>query len=439
MDHRVDIYSLGLVMFAMLAGKPPFTGSDVIKVLQLQQHEPAPRVASLAPDVPGELDELIARMLAKDPAARPTNALSLGRLLAAIAAVSTPASAPTTPLARRAPSTAPDAAGHGVDLFAPTRGIPGRPEATPPDPSGRLPATRAATGMKADNTTKLPGAGSSSGTGVSPAAATVVERTPHNRFTTVAELDRLADKQAARDRRIEHRVQVVAVFGSLALFAAAGYLFFRKPTADEVFARIEADQGAIAAGDNLRDATPAIDDFLARFPEDPRTNQVRKMARSLAVDKLAKRARRRVPANGSLLPIERAYRAAMEREKDSPATCCVALESLIAVHLHSAAAATATASRPQDDDPSLWIDLARRQVERLRPDAEKERKDDAKKIGEIFRRAATLAAEAQATSGAAREQLLAQRRELLESIITLYDDRAHAAEDVAAARRLLKQ
>ncbi|MFM9010829.1 MAG: serine/threonine-protein kinase, partial [Planctomycetota bacterium] len=73
-DHRADLYSLGLVMFAMLAGKPPFQGS-VADVVEAQKSLRPPRIATLVPDVPPALDDLIDALLAKPPESRPHSRL----------------------------------------------------------------------------------------------------------------------------------------------------------------------------------------------------------------------------------------------------------------------------------------------------------------------------------------------------------------------------
>jgi WD40 repeat protein/serine/threonine protein kinase len=69
-DIRSDIYSLGCTLFRLLAGEVPFRGKSAMEKLMARALEEAPRVGSLRPDLPVELDECVARMMARDPAAR---------------------------------------------------------------------------------------------------------------------------------------------------------------------------------------------------------------------------------------------------------------------------------------------------------------------------------------------------------------------------------
>jgi eukaryotic-like serine/threonine-protein kinase len=70
-DQRADIYALGCVLFEMIARRPPFVRGGAGEVLIAHISEVPPRLSSLAPATPVALDELVADMLAKDPAARP--------------------------------------------------------------------------------------------------------------------------------------------------------------------------------------------------------------------------------------------------------------------------------------------------------------------------------------------------------------------------------
>ncbi|WP_438039357.1 serine/threonine-protein kinase [Sorangium sp. So ce128] len=85
-DARADVFALGAVLFECLTGRPAFAGTDVLAVLARLLLEPAPRVRELRPDVPPALDALVARLLAKDPAARPASAAEVAAALRALGA-----------------------------------------------------------------------------------------------------------------------------------------------------------------------------------------------------------------------------------------------------------------------------------------------------------------------------------------------------------------
>jgi serine/threonine protein kinase/formylglycine-generating enzyme required for sulfatase activity len=70
-DARSDVYSLGCVLFFLLAGRPPFDPGTVWDRLDAHRDIPAPDVRDFRTDVPGPLAELVARMLAKRPDDRP--------------------------------------------------------------------------------------------------------------------------------------------------------------------------------------------------------------------------------------------------------------------------------------------------------------------------------------------------------------------------------
>jgi eukaryotic-like serine/threonine-protein kinase len=79
---RTDLYSLGVVLFWMLAGRPPF--DDTVPAILLSRHldEPAPDVRSLRPGVPPRIAELLSRCLEKSPERRPSSAAEVARSFA---------------------------------------------------------------------------------------------------------------------------------------------------------------------------------------------------------------------------------------------------------------------------------------------------------------------------------------------------------------------
>ena len=81
---RCDLYSLGSVMFALLAGKPPFAAATMIEVITALQNEPAPSVLQLTPDTPQELDRIVLQLLEKDPHKRIPTALAVANCLQAM-------------------------------------------------------------------------------------------------------------------------------------------------------------------------------------------------------------------------------------------------------------------------------------------------------------------------------------------------------------------
>jgi len=150
LDVRSDIYSLGVTLFHMLAGKVPFSGS-LAQVMSQHLHREPP-LEALAGQSPAVLD-LLRKMLAKDPAMRQQTPADLRQEIeTCLVSATVPASSPVVPVAdqnfeTQAIDAAPPAGGPASEgtrntavrpAFADDRGIAASPgDFVPPDPNTR--------------------------------------------------------------------------------------------------------------------------------------------------------------------------------------------------------------------------------------------------------------------------------------------------------------
>jgi uncharacterized RDD family membrane protein YckC len=70
LDHRSDLYAVGVTLFYLLTGKVPFEAEQMVQLVATVLEKPAPNVAVLNQSVPKELAAVVARLLEKDPARR---------------------------------------------------------------------------------------------------------------------------------------------------------------------------------------------------------------------------------------------------------------------------------------------------------------------------------------------------------------------------------
>ncbi len=76
-DPRSDLYSLGIVMYEMVAGKPPFSGENPVSIAYKQVHDQPTPLNKLVEGIPRPFEAVVAKLLAKDPKLRYSSAHAL--------------------------------------------------------------------------------------------------------------------------------------------------------------------------------------------------------------------------------------------------------------------------------------------------------------------------------------------------------------------------
>ena len=156
-DRRADIYAMGVLTFEMLTGRLPFIGANRMEVAYATVNSPIPSAARLNAVLPDELDVLLVKVLAKDPAQRPQSVKDLlaqmaklpQRRAAANSQGASAAAAMARPIAQpQAPIPQPEAAAAARVVSAPPP-LHGSP---PPTPS-----TGSSTGSSAIRTLQMMG------------------------------------------------------------------------------------------------------------------------------------------------------------------------------------------------------------------------------------------------------------------------------------------
>jgi serine/threonine-protein kinase len=424
---HADLYSLGCVMFAMLAGRPPFRSTSLPEMLQMQRLAEPPPVSRYARDVPVELERIIARLLSKNGAERAANADLLARQLGAMEhglsltrrniAAEVQGDQPESFSSFSSAKTVPDQGGTPrpleYDPNAPTRVAEEHADQSAPIPAVQI-----------SRRTPLGGPGSA----VIEASADEIEIAPALRETGPADADRFVtleeeERERERARRRDRGpviAQIALLSASLMALVSAAVYFMQPPSADELYERIRT-LAADEDPDQLLDAAGDIESFLDRFSEDDRAALLKEYADEIELLRLERRFARRsrqLTRDPNLLPIERDYIEAINQISIDPQRTIEELRAVVAIYKNA---------NIDDDRVQQVLEVARRQLARLEQQTHEQAPAYLALIDRSLKRAEALKVEDPA-----------EARAIWQSIATLYGDKPWAASRVQQAQEALE-
>ena len=421
-DPRSDLYSLGGVLFALLARRPPFEAKSLPEMLQKQRSVVPQPVRRYAVDVPAELEAIIAQLLEKKPERRILTATVLSRRLQAMLhALSLPADDGKGGFEVGQPVGSPDEVAD--DDLPPTRVLvpeeksPAAHEGPPPaaheDPSpsaGELPDTTETSAFKrldaeAGGDSTLPEGPESD-----------EEPQPNGRFTVVEEeeLDRFESAEPAHAALISPQTWVLAI--CLITVGLTAWYLLRPPSADTLYGRIAAriNDGTT---DSLLEAEDDIQQFLMRFPDDSKREQLRRYQKRIELHRLERKFELQAKWLGRsehLLPIERTYLEAINYVRLDPERGAAKLQAMIDLYDQGSELSGPTGQ---------YVELARGRLTRLR----------AKLDERVPAQLALLKRQLDQAEKISRTDP-AKARAMWRAVIELYRDKPWAGEAVRRAR-----
>jgi len=464
---RTDLYSLGGVLYCLMAGRPPFRAKSLVEMVEKHRKVSPEPVSRHATDVPAELEQIILQLLEKDPDKRIANATLVARRLEAmVAALSVAPDTGEREALRELeekgegrPPAGPAGSDGGGEPPQPQSG--GASPGVPPegtqvpvaDNASSIPPGQTATHVLGDplkpfgrTATQLPGDWGRKPTlpaepGLAPAglpetkattafagyevagealshspAATTApgNRTKTGRFTAVGADELDAIEPAVPAHHVLISLQTWVLLGSLIAVALTAWYSLRPPSADTLYGRISAKTQDKSI-DSLLEAERSIEEFLTRYASDPRSLQLRELMREIELYRLERQFELR--ARTQLLPIERAYLEAINYASIDPDRGLAKLRALVELY----------SDRTDLSGPAgKCLELARRRYERLSQQLAVPSEDSREEVEGRLRRAEEI-----------RQENPDAARSILHGLIELYQDKPWAAEAVAQARAAL--
>ncbi len=436
--ERCDQYSLGGVLYALLAGRPPFRAKTMPEMLQLQRFaEPEP-VRRYAIDTPDQFDRLISQLLAKDPAERFPNVLVLSRHMEAMEKALSRPVAPEKESDVHATNSA--VAGKSSDLTTDideeaTRALHAPIILRQETSKGTLPED-----MYDAPTLDQPNVQTS---GVLPSGASLgledkpaereLAKTPAQSMTRFTTVDEEARRQREQNQgsRMVLATQLIGLLLTLGFLVWGGWQLMRPPTADELYARLYQVVEVEGLENLSRDDASDVETFFARFPDDPRAKELQPLKKQLEFQKYERGARNRSRFAGgaTLKPIEQIYFDALAITETDPAQAISMLRALLVLYdpagkIVDFESATALSKQFEHLGDVHLLVIARQRIEQLKTQLQELALTQLPALQERL----SVAAKLQSTDSA-RAKLMYQ------AILKLYGSQAWARDAVNQAKK----
>lgn len=439
--HRSDLYSLGGVLYSLLAGRPPFRASSIPEMLQKQRFAEPDYVRRYCHDCPDELAAIIMQLLEKDPEKRIHNAMILGRRLEAmehglsvrkgdegpqwqhtIAEAESP-----IPLADDSPlptDRGAFAAMSGTDGYAPTR--PGS-DVDNVDNLRDVPLLAGSGGDLSE--TQYTNMDGKSDPSAYPVAELPATEPPKSRFTTVDDDER--EPSGFRETlAVLVAPQTWLLLTALLCVGLIVWYFMQPKSADALYNYVV----QLAEDERLPEAESSIGQFLEYHPDDARRHEMEEYLDEIDRMRLERQLDRKTNKQfrtDRLSPIERAYTEAMQQARLNPEQGVAQLEALLALYADPvegspvAVSGDKAAARRKADPDALVLKLARSQLDKLKRLAQTYAEDDRALLAIQLKKADNVADESPEKA-----------RAMWQGIVQLYADKpwANAAVEQARAR-----
>ncbi|MEM6980618.1 MAG: serine/threonine-protein kinase [Planctomycetota bacterium] len=447
---RTDLYAVGSVMYAMMAGRSPFAGKKVTQVIEsLKRDRPVP-LDLINPDIPEAIVDLVHQLLEKKPSDRPPTALAvMNRLKATRAGLQRDRTVGVGDQTQVGDQSGPTEVNFPAGIAAKSArddvgvGDTSNTNLTDAievaDPDGQTNATGSR--PRQETVRKMPSMASSASQADNPTLASAMATdqakaalpASQTRFETVdAEASSsstwLRDEASRADTSVWVRLlSVLPIVGMVLILVVGAWLFLqavRSPTADEMHAELAAAEEAGTLSLNL----VTIDRFLKTFPDDRRVDQVAFWRDEVTLERTLRRLQAKARSSGGvsqLNPMDQAFVQAMQLRDASGDQVIAKLQAWLSVFGEPIPGeANQLKARMQDQHRQRLTDMVQQQLDRLQ---------DRPANLETDSRLLTLQQRIDASS----KWSVDQRRQLLEGIVILYGDSPWAQSVVSDAKREL--